>query len=155
MDRAEPWRAHMVGRPHACLKYWRPTQRTEFVLKRHPQVPRSQRDTVPVGVHGDGKAFNKHESISHSILELSRRERVHGCEARRFHNDTGHRVRRQTLGTASRRSCVGASTSCSLERLLARTNTAVVWQMEASRQQEAGADPFTSYVVIRHDILSC
>ena len=72
-------------------------EHTECV-KRQLQRPRSQwTKTVPIGVHGDGAAFNKHESI-HYIVELSRRERVHGCEALRFHNGQEHRVRARHFG---------------------------------------------------------
>ena len=46
-----------------CFEFWSHLKNTAFV-KKHPDLPEhSFRHTVPIGMHGDGGAFSKHDSL--------------------------------------------------------------------------------------------
>jgi hypothetical protein len=51
------------GPEHGCHQFWDFMKDTEFV-RRHPFLPEGVWDkTVPIGMHGDGGAFNKQDSL--------------------------------------------------------------------------------------------
>ena len=62
--REDIWQGSVLGPDAAgCRDFWEGMQDTEFV-KQHPHLPKRQwSTTIPVGFHGDGGGFYKHESM--------------------------------------------------------------------------------------------
>ena len=63
LHRRDIWRERIVGGDGALESFWNGMSQSEFV-QRHPYLPKSSWcDTVPLGFHGDGGAFNAQDSL--------------------------------------------------------------------------------------------
>lgn len=61
--RADIWRSRVTGTAGAAQQFWDSIAHTDFV-RRHPFLPSDAwRDIIPLGFHGDGGGFNKHDSL--------------------------------------------------------------------------------------------
>jgi hypothetical protein len=61
--RQDAWVDRIVGGPGACQAYWESMRDSAFV-RNHPFLPEEGwSNIVPLGLHGDGGAFNKQESV--------------------------------------------------------------------------------------------
>ena len=61
--RAEVWRERIEGVDGSALEWWENVTDTEFV-REHPHLPASVwPTTIPIGMHGDGGAFNKNDQL--------------------------------------------------------------------------------------------
>ena len=62
-DRPDLWRQRVVGSTGAARQFWESMRETPFV-KNHPHLPEEAwATTIPIGMHGDGGAFNKHDGL--------------------------------------------------------------------------------------------
>ena len=62
-ERKSTWTTAIAGAVGACREFWHEMRKTEFA-KRHPSLPQSSWDqTIPLGLHGDGGSFSKHDSL--------------------------------------------------------------------------------------------
>lgn len=62
-ERKSTWTTAIAGAVGACREFWHEMRKTEFI-KRHPSLPQSSWDqTIPLGLHGDGGSFSKHDSL--------------------------------------------------------------------------------------------
>ena len=62
-ERIQFWNERICGSSNACKVFWESMRHTEFV-KRHPYLPEASWPTViPIGMHGDGGAFNKQDAV--------------------------------------------------------------------------------------------
>ena len=61
--RSDIWRQRILGSDGAMQQFWENIRDTEFIRK-HKYLPESVwPSTVPLGMHGDGGAFNKQDSL--------------------------------------------------------------------------------------------
>ena len=57
------WAGTITGPANAALQFWRSMAKTDF-MRLHPSLPQAHwATTVPLGLHGDGASFSKHDSI--------------------------------------------------------------------------------------------
>jgi len=61
--RQRDWEGLLAGAPGACAEFWKAMAATDFV-SRHPALSRaSWKDTIPIGMHGDGGKFSHQDSL--------------------------------------------------------------------------------------------
>ena len=61
--RSEVWRQRIEGIEGSAFDYWNDMKESEFV-KQHTHLPQDiWAKAIPVGMHGDGGAFNKHDQV--------------------------------------------------------------------------------------------
>ena len=59
----ERWTSAISGSPGAAVEFWKSLQGSDF-MRHHPDLARSTwKRTVPLGLHGDGAAFSKQDSV--------------------------------------------------------------------------------------------
>lgn len=62
-DRREWWHRYVQGPEGAAVQYWRQVSKFDFV-KKHPRLRRNMwASTIPIGMHGDAGAFNRHDGL--------------------------------------------------------------------------------------------
>lgn len=61
--RPDIWKHRVTGPEGAAYQFWESIRESEFV-RRHPYLPHNAWDKIlPLGLHGDGGGFNKHDSL--------------------------------------------------------------------------------------------